>query len=97
MTTSATDRNLLLGILAMQMKELWQGKYTRRGWEQLREKVSPDLAATMALVYGRMNVRHKQPEMAEQFLHYVLDNQPSNTPIYRDAKQQLEKLEPTAG
>jgi serine/threonine protein kinase len=77
--------------------ELWQGKDTRRGWEQLREKVSPDLAATMALVYGRMNVRHKQPEMAEKFLQYVLDKQPSNSPIFGDAKQQLEKIEPTAG
>ncbi|MEQ8790886.1 MAG: protein kinase [Pirellulaceae bacterium] len=77
--------------------ELWRGNYTRRGWENLRDEIDADLAASMAQVFGRMHVRHKKPEIAEQFFRYVLEHQPSSSPLHGDAKLQLEELKSSAG
>jgi tetratricopeptide (TPR) repeat protein len=77
--------------------ELWRGHHNERGWEKLRGQLDPKLSATMALIYGRTSARLGKPEQARPFFEYVKQHEPTGSPLYGDAEEQLKSLDKPAG
>ncbi len=70
----AYEQNQIANRDMITILEFWQGKGSFRDWEKLSTRISPELAASLGYLFGKMHMIHGKPESAERFFRYVLDS-----------------------
>ena len=90
------DQRRIDTTVMQQIVEIWRGKFTGKEWSALSKSLDPQMAASVAFVFGRVYLyrfEEQRPKIARVLFEYAVQNEAALPLVVELSQAELAKLD----